>query len=119
MKGDRRSQRSSPACINARPENTPHPVRWPVIVDDEACEWHLTGVLQSNIRLTATRVSTVPASPACSTELDSIPYPNKTQALTLANPEILGTARSGRAPLGTSSAPSCLFSLHLVSGFRV
>ena len=86
IKGNRRSQRSSPACIAARPENTPHPVRWPVIVDDEACEWHLTGVLQSNNRLTATRVSTVPASPACSTELDSIPYPKRTQTRTPTDP---------------------------------
>ena len=75
MKGDRRSQRSSPTCVIARPENTP--VGWPVIVEDEACEWHLTGVLQSSIRLTATRVSTEPASPACSTDLDGIPNPKQ------------------------------------------
>ena len=77
MEGGRRSQRDSPTCVNARPENTPHPVGRPVIVEDEACEWHLTGVLQSSIRLTATRVSTEPASPACSTDLDGIPHPKQ------------------------------------------
>ena len=36
-------------------------------------EWHATGVLQPSVHLTTTGVSTVPASPACSTDLDSIP----------------------------------------------